>query len=1209
MDEATQNRSNAQSYMVGEAYVDEKAEHVIKPTKWELFLAGEKGSCCFHCSACWFFFGIGMTWLAVFLAKAVTVGTDILDLEQADLKSHPVVEKYYGFLAAKNQIDDGCHLMHEEPEACNADNRCYYDKEAMRGRGQTGECKEITVCPAPTPKNRSKPLESFFVVYEALNKEENLLDDELFSLIHEFESTLLTTANGALKKDGSTSAWTDWCQRDYSDGSKEGTCAPPMSMLNIFTMNSHGRSAVKAASGGSPTLGCLCGDEDKLCDICDSAGSVVPASMARFTSCARAGSAASPAAAPPPSSGTNASLCSSRSSGGMDFTSTCKGMPRCQWSGPGFSMCSSRSYYYPSDSNGVVTADEKDRLVAHMCDDAQTLPSAMRRNLFGVNMDCVAKRAPYARTMFFAGANEGGTRAEKDAFNAEYIEHANGWYRKETLLETEIERKSAGNLRIMLLSTSTAFSSVLALVIQDGVLSVGSLVMVWLYMWYAMESLFLATCGVFEILMSLPVGLSLWTVIFNQRITFLQLLTVYMILGIGADDVFIVFDAWQQSALADEEVTRHWMTRFSWAYRRSFMAMLVTTSTTCGSFIIGATSPLPSVQTFCIFAAIVVLVDWMFCVSFFASAIIVYERHFKGVACFCRHCGMENRDAGKVCGPGCMWGVPRALMSRGGKDWRFVDKPVLPGEIPPQRALERFTVGPLYKLLSGVGGKVMIVLWSCVVLACSISAAVSLRTAQEAAPIGRPHIDFTRVIDVMVNQFPSYRQPTAYAVFGMDKEQPVEFGLTRSDDIPRFASAGAPELASEEGQERLLALCQAADLGKNADGIRCGDKACLVEGSSRSEACVRDEETWRRTGIHVVADPLCEMGRYCFMEEFARFWASEWGGCRAKATQLTCSAAPECLWDGTLNVCHSPKSETDYVRMPTPDFLAQLGGDGFRAYLERRQKVLASLNREFDHTLYNQMTGFKLSASKDRIDFAYIGWNATYPAANTVDEANAWYERWDGFFKKHAAGLGGYQTTSLYLFMATQNEMVKSAILGVCMSLLIAGVVMLIATRNWRTSLLGFVNVVAVTAIFLGLMPLFGWSLGEYECIFVIACVGLSVDYTLHMMHSYNHATSVSRLERSRSALGEMGVSVFSSAITTLLATSLLFGCGLQFFFQFGGFIFVVILLSIFLTVLFLMPIMMLVGPEHDQGKFSFSVPRLWRIDPVEPMQTPESSE
>lgn len=77
-------------------------------------------------------------------------------------------------------------------------------------------------------------------------------------------------------------------------------------------------------------------------------------------------------------------------------------------------------------------------------------------------------------------------------------------------------------------------------------LSIGALIVVWLYMWWVVESLFLATCGIFEILFSLPVAMSIWVVICQQKISSLQPLVVYMILGIGADDVFLVYDSWHQ---------------------------------------------------------------------------------------------------------------------------------------------------------------------------------------------------------------------------------------------------------------------------------------------------------------------------------------------------------------------------------------------------------------------------------------------------------------------------------------------------------------------------------------------------------------------------------------------------------------------------------------------------------------------------------------
>jgi hypothetical protein len=55
--------------------------------------------------------------------------------------------------------------------------------------------------------------------------------------------------------------------------------------------------------------------------------------------------------------------------------------------------------------------------------------------------------------------------------------------------------------------------------------------------------------------------------------------------------------------------------------------------------------------------------------------------------------------------------------------------------------------------------------------------------------------------------------------------------------------------------------------------------------------------------------------------------------------------------------------------------------------------------------------------------------------------------------------------------------------------------------------------------------------------------------------------------------------------LTTLAAASLLFACGFLFFFQFGAFIFTVILLSIVMSLTFLIPLLIRIGPEREQGK------------------------
>ncbi|CAE8590403.1 unnamed protein product [Polarella glacialis] len=219
-----------------------------------------------------------------------------------------------------------------------------------------------------------------------------------------------------------------------------------------------------------------------------------------------------------------------------------------------------------------------------------------------------------------------------------------------------------------------------------------------------------------------------------------------------------------------------------------------------------------------------------------------------------------------------------------------------------------------------------------------------------------------------------------------------------------------------------------------------------------------------------------------------------------------------------------------------------------------------------------------------QIQFAWHSYNATYPSENTVDQANTWYDRWEEFRVRWGPSLGGYQTTELYLFMVTQGYMVQAATTGICLSLFVAYIVLLLCTRNWLNATLGISCICCITITFLGFVPIIGWSLGENECIFLIATVGLSVDYTVHLLNAYNNSPAFSREDKTQGALAEMGMSVANSAITTLLAALILFGCGFFFFFQFGGFIFLVIGLSIIMSTNFLMPVMILFGPQGAQG-------------------------
>ena len=101
----------------------------------------------------------------------------------------------------------------------------------------------------------------------------------------------------------------------------------------------------------------------------------------------------------------------------------------------------------------------------------------------------------------------------------------------------------------------------------------------------------------------------------------------------------------------------------------------------------------------------------------------------------------------------------------------------------------------------------------------------------------------------------------------------------------------------------------------------------------------------------------------------------------------------------------------------------------------------------------------------------------------------------------------------------------------------------------------------------------------------------MSVDYVLHMCHSYNHLPGTSK-EKARAALGEMGVSVWSGAFTTFCACIALFMCDMLWFRLFGCFIAMVIITAFAVSLLMLMALLAVAGPPAGRGYIHYSKAR-----------------
>lgn len=118
----------------------------------------------------------------------------------------------------------------------------------------------------------------------------------------------------------------------------------------------------------------------------------------------------------------------------------------------------------------------------------------------------------------------------------------------------------------------------------------------------------------------------LYGILFLRYFGIFQVLAVFIILGIGADDIFVYFDTWRGSAHEQHDSLE---ARVSSCYRHASKSMLITSLTTMIAFVANAFSPLLAVKSFGLFAGLVVLVNYVSVITFFPSLVLVHHLHWE----------------------------------------------------------------------------------------------------------------------------------------------------------------------------------------------------------------------------------------------------------------------------------------------------------------------------------------------------------------------------------------------------------------------------------------------------------------------------------------------------------------------------------------------------------------------------------------------------
>eukprot|EP00927_Polykrikos_kofoidii_P029474 TRINITY_DN2548_c0_g2_i3.p1 TRINITY_DN2548_c0_g2~~TRINITY_DN2548_c0_g2_i3.p1 ORF type:complete len:1131 (-),score=131.89 TRINITY_DN2548_c0_g2_i3:175-3567(-) len=808
--------------------------------------------------------------------------------------------------------------------------------------------------------------------------------------------------------------------------------------------------------------------------------------------------------------------------------------------------CASTAWSYVMKDSGAALV-EMEPFLSSLCSshsyNSLSKPALPVFACAGGGTDIISSGVPFLMSSFYLGAPLGGLDVA-GTFDGLVKDFSKDLYKLYLDSARELEDASDGNLRAFMLSRFDDENKKQELM-KDVILLGVSFVLVQVYMWFTLESLFVTMVGMTQVLFSVFPTIIIWSWIDDSGVTFVQALAVFMMLGIGADDVFVLFDAWRQakdSTGAAEGETANVCDIFVVAYRRSFSAMLATTATTSIAFVTGVTIQIPVIRDFCIFAAIIVTVDFVLCITLFAAGVAFWERYMHGHSWGC--CGSKP-ERGAFCQDGCCFGLTRMC-------WQKVtchDS----HSTKTGHALDRFINGPLWRFVNTA--KIpLLIFWFIAAVLAVLSIVFLLEPSNSAPRSFGDHHHLKRGSDIRSEYFNIASWVDVSVVWGMDESVPVAKWTRDATGLKIAADVnldGMGSAVSAAGQESILKLCKAVDVEPNR---KCKTRECLVGGTPGKCELIKEAD-----GISMQKDPLCRTGRYCIMEQVHEFVES----------------------NTTEN-------------FPVADLATTLRSVEFKNYMQARFRKLELQQGSAEVDRYRKKTGVHF-ADDGSIKYMWITFNATVSELDWSKFREA-HDEWQSFVDTYARGTGAIQTSLIYTIMVFDRALMAAAKSSVAWAVAIAFGVLSLCTWNWILALYGLLNICYIMLIIVGMWPLLGFKLEVFTVIFLIMAVGLSVDYTVHLVHAYNECEGT-REERVKKCLSSMGITVLSGAATSLLAAVPLFFCKGIFFFQFGVFVFQTIFLSMLLAVFNLPPLLLLFGPTGHTGDIH---PFYWLTKKVE---------
>merc|ERR1711968_263184 len=702
-------------------------------------------------------------------------------------------------------------------------------------------------------------------------------------------------------------------------------------------------------------------------------------------------------------------------------------------------------------------------------------------------------------------------------------------------------------------------------VVGDFMWALGSILFVSCYIMSHIGSAFLTAISMFQIIMSLPLAYFIYTHILNiPFFTELHVLAIFLCLGVGADDIFVFMDCWNQ-CLTDTQVFKNDVRKMmEFTLSRTMVAVLNTSFTTAMSFIATATSPIMPLHSFGIYAAIAIMLLYVLAITITPVAVVVYYHYF--ACCFCKRCDTRlqfdrtNREADSQ--------VPSDTAPTSESEAQ--DK-----TLPCTEKCFKYCWAPVLNFVRcrvKIFSLLFVVLFTAYV-AQGLWFAMQLRTPTEQEKFFSDDHMFSSVTDRLSNDFISGADSnyiTLYTTFGLrdldrSKYNPYEpnqdRGVVSFDEDFDFAG-------SRDAQKCFLKLCN------EMRALRCD-----LEGCFNSEFLARQDTNDRQY-------------TKCFLEDFAAYWYMEYQNNRIpqRIAAGECTGLADCYVLPTAVPTTDQRSNESWIMEWIPD-----NKDTFidEVKLFRKHQAYSGTYKPF------------IGIVNDKLKYASFSTQITLrtrqPYRQTkdihafiLDQGEKWRSE-----ESYPSKLGSknkiiFSDVRWFSWADTEAGLLFGMFQGLQICMPVAFVVLLIASANFILAFVATFCIAGIVASVLGMCKsVMGWHLGIAESIAAVIVVGFAVDYIVHLCHIYAEAKNapgmphMTRGERVEEAVTVMGVTVLAGAVTTLGAGMFMYFCQMVFFTKMAFLMTATIVHSFMFALVYFMSILALAGPQGSTGDVS----------------------